>query len=443
MAVVSTGARVSARPGTQNRNYTGPLAVLTSLFFIWAFVTNLNDILIPQLQKACNLSDFESSLVQFAFFGAYFIMSLPSGWVIKKVGYKNGIIVGLITMFIGALLFVPAAASRTYLLFLTALFILASGVTLLQVAANAYVSILGKPETASARLNLTQAFNSLGATLGPIVGAALIFTGVNHSTEELLAMPADQVEAWRAMKASSVVMPYLAIAGILVLISLLIFFSKLPQIDGELEHEAETDHSQAAAKGSALQYSHLFWGVVAIFFYVGAEVAIASFMIKFAGQPHIGGLEEKEASFFPATYMFLAMCGRFLGAAILGRLSPAKVLGFNALAAMGLLAFAVTGTGMPALYAAVAVGFFNSIMFPTIFTLGVRDLGIYTKQGSSLLIMAIVGGALIPPLMGYVSDVTNSIQTAYIVPALCYIFVAFFGFVGSKVKNPLPVESEA
>lgn len=427
----SSGLKSSYKEG---QDYSSSLYVLTSLFFIWALVTNLNDILIPHLKKACDLTDFESSLIQSAFFGAYFIMSSPAGWVIKKLGYKKGIIVGLLLMFIGAILFVPAALTRFYPIFLGALFILASGVTLLQVAANPYVSILGPPETSSSRLNLTQAFNSLGAAAGPWLGGMLILSGVEKTSAELMAMTETQKEAYHIAEASSVIMPYVGLSVVLLLIAALIHFSHLPEIDEELEKEepeyAALPHS---AKSSAWSYSHLTFGVIAIFFYVGAEVAIGSFIIRFAKLPEIAGLNELKAKDFVSYYMLFAMCGRFLGSWLLNKVSPSKTLGVNALMAILCLLFAVTGSGIGALWAIALVGLFNSIMFPTIFTLSIKDLGTHTKQGSSLLIMAIVGGAVIPPTMGLVSDQTN-IQTAFLVPALCYISVLYFGFVGSKVK---------
>lgn len=432
----------SARAGTSTQftgNYRGPLMVLTSLFFIWAFVTNLNDILIPQLKKACNLTDFQSSLVQSAFFGAYFIMSLPAGAIIKRVGYKKGIIVGLAFMLVGALLFLPAAMTRAYSIFLAALFILASGVTILQVAANPFVSVLGKPETASNRLNLTQAFNSLGASLAPLIGGALIFSGVELSDTQLAAMPFAEQEAYRIAEASSVIGPYLGLAFVILLLIALIHFSKLPEIDDELERE-EDDYlsSPHEAKTSVWQYSHLVAGVIAIFFYVGAEVAIASFLIRFAGLPEVAGLPEMEAKNFTSAYMFCAMVGRFLGSAFLDKLGPNKVVTFNGIAAIALISIAMFFGGELALYALVLVGLFNSIMFPTIFTLAIRDLGKFTKAGSSLLIMAIVGGAIIPPLTGlafdFLRDANASLVYAFTVPAVSYLAIVYFGAKGYKVK---------
>lgn len=432
MATISTSGSVKAKID-QNENYTAALAVLASLFFIWALVTNVNDILIPHLKKACNLTDFQSSLVQFFFFGAYFIMSIPSAKILKKVGYKWGIIIGLALMFAGALLFIPAAMTRIYSLFLFGLFVLGSGITLLQVAANPYVALLGNPNSASSRLNFTQAINSLGASVGPYLGGLMILSGIEYTAESWSALSEADKLAYQISEARSVILPYAALAGVLVLIGLMIYFSNLPEIESETEEEV--NHHIANDKNtSAWQYSHLKWGVLAIFLYVGAEVAIGSFLIKFAKLPHIGNLNEIDASKFISYYMIFAMVGRFAGAALLTKINPRMWLGFNALAAILLLAYAINSSGNWALYAMILVGLANSTMFPTIFTLAIKEIGHFTKTGSSYLIMAIVGGAIIPPLMGLVSDATSDIQFAFYVPLVCYIFITYYGFVGSKIK---------
>jgi len=431
MAVLSTGS-VGKTKIDQNQNYNGALAVLASLFFIWALVTNVNDILIPHLKKACNLTDFQSSLVQFAFFGAYFVMSLPSGWLLKKTGYKWGIILGLAIMFLGALIFIPAATTRTYGFFLAGLFVLGSGITLLQVAANPYVALLGRPETASSRLNFTQAINSLGAAVGPYLGGLLILSGIEYSAEQWNALSDAQKVAYQISEARSVILPYAALAGVLVLIGLLIYFSNLPSLETqEEEGEVEQVHT---SKTNAWQYTHLSLGVLAIFLYVGAEVSIGSFLIKFAKLPQIAGLGELDAKNFVSFYMLFAMIGRFLGAALLTKVNPRIWLGLNGLAVIVLLTIAITGTGYTALWCITIVGFCNATMFPTIFTLGIDNLGKFTKSGSSYLIMAIFGGAIIPPLMGLVSDWKADIQIAFLVPLACYVYIVFYGFLGSKVK---------
>jgi FHS family L-fucose permease-like MFS transporter len=418
----------------QNENYTAALAVLASLFFIWAVVTNVNDILIPHLKKACNLSDFQSSLVQFAFFGAYFIIGLPAGAIIKKVGYKWGIIIGLGLMFLGAIIFIPAAMTRIYGIFLGGLFILGSGITILQVAANPYVALLGNPDTASSRLNFTQAINSLGAAIGPFVGGWLILSGIEYSAEQWNALSEAERTAYQISEARSVILPYAALAVVLVMIAVLIYFSNLPEIETEEEEEVN-HHLQNDTKTSPWQYSHLTFGVLAIFLYVGAEVAIGSFLIKFAKLPHIANLNELDAKNYISGYMLFAMVGRFLGAALLTKVNPRMWLGANAILVILLLTYAINSSGQYALWAVTFVGFCNSTMFPTIFTLGIKELGKFTKAGSSYLIMAIVGGAIIPPVMGLVSDWKGDIQIAFAVPLVCYLFIAFYGFVGSKVKN--------
>ncbi|MFM7024161.1 MAG: L-fucose:H+ symporter permease [Flavobacteriales bacterium] len=410
----------------EGQSYKGPLIVVTNLFFIWAFVTNLNDVLIPYLKRACDLSDFESSLVQFAFFTAYFVMSIPSAAIIKKVGYKKGMLIGLAAMFLGALIFIPASSSRIYILFLVALFVLASGVTLLQVAANPYVTILGKPETASSRLNLTQAFNSLGATVAPWIGGTLILSALTDEEYGLLSEA--KKTAYLDGQAGNVILTYVGLAVIILVIGLIIYFSRLPEVQTEEEEVVEDD------KSNFFTHRHLFLGVLSIFLYVGAEVAIGSFIIRFAGEPSIGGLSEMEGKNFVSYYMFFAMVGRFAGSYVLSKISPGKLVGFNAIVAIALLLVTVFATGSVALYAVVLIGLCNSIMFPTIFTLAIKDLGSYAKQGSSYLVMAIVGGAFIPPLMGVVSG-EYGIQLAFLVPVLCYVFIAYYGFRGSKVLS--------
>lgn len=438
MPPISAPAGASRSNVQYQGNFTGALSVLTSLFFIWAFVTNLNDILIPHLKKACELTDFQSSLVQSAFFGAYFIMSLPSGWVVKKLGYKKGIIVGLSAMLVGALLFIPAAYTREYILFLTGLFILASGVTLLQVAANPFVSVLGPPEKASSRLNMTQAFNSLGAAIAPFIGGIAILSGKEFTPAELAAMSTEARSAYLSSEAESVILPYLGLAGVLILLIALIYFSNLPQIDDELEQEEPeyaADHQ--VAKTSVWQYSHLVYGVLAIFFYVGAEVAIASFLIKYAKE--LLGLTEDEAKNYPSYYMAFAMIGRFSGAALLRYVNPSLTVGVNGVLNMLLVAAAIVLPMNIGIWALVLIGLFNSIMFPTIFTESIRDLGKFTKAGSSLLIMAIVGGAIIPPLTGLAFDFFKNAGMnqvyAFAVPGVSYLAIVWFGFFGHKIKD--------
>ena len=407
-----------------------PLTVVTTLFFMWAVATNLNDILIPHLKKACDLTDFQSSLIQSAFFAGYFLLSLPAGKIIKKVGYKNGIIIGLGLCALGALLFIPAASVLKFGMFLFALCVLAGGISFLQVAANPYVAVLGKPETASSRLNLAQAFNSLGATVGPFLGAKLILSNVEKTSADLAAYTPDQLQAYRFAEASMVKLPYLGLAGIFIALAALIYFSNLPTIEEESAEELD-EIKVDSSKTSVFQFRHAILGVVAIFVYVGAEVGIGSFMIRYMQYLKIPSITEQSAASYISYYMFGAMIGRFAGSALMQKIKPNKILAFNAFAAFILVLSSVFSSGMTAVLLVVVVGLFNSIMFPTIFTLAIDGLGKYTKDCSSLLIMAIVGGGIIPPIMGAISDSYN-IQTAFIVPAICYIYIFFYGFRGSK-----------
>ncbi len=396
----------------QNGNYTVPLAVVTMLFFMWGFLTCLNDILIPHLKGVFDLNYTQIMLIQFTFFGAYFIMSIPSGSIIAKVGYQKGIVIGLLTSGVGALLFYPAASAISYPLFLTALFVLASGITLLQVAANPYVAVLGRPETASSRLNLTQAFNSLGTTVAPYFGGVLILSSVAGMTPQ--------------QEAEMVQMPYVGLAVALVLLAVVIWKSKLPVIAAVEDH-----HAKAGKLTDALKYRHLVLGAVGIFVYVGAEVSIGSFLVNFLGQADIAGLPEATAAGFVSYYWGGAMIGRFVGSALMQKFNAGKLLGIFSLVASALVMTTVFSTGHFAMWTILAVGLFNSIMFPTIFTLGIDGLGKLTSQGSSILIMAIVGGAIIPVAQGALAD-NFGIQHAFILPAVCYLYIVYYGFIGSK-----------
>lgn len=396
----------------QNGNYTVPLAVVTMLFFMWGFLTCLNDILIPHLKGVFDLNYTQIMLIQFTFFGAYFIMSIPSGSIIAKVGYQKGIVIGLLTSGVGALLFYPAASAISYPLFLTALFVLASGITLLQVAANPYVAVLGRPETASSRLNLTQAFNSLGTTVAPYFGGVLILSSVAGMTPQ--------------QEAEMVQLPYVGLAVALVLLAVVIWKSKLPVIAAVEDH-----HAKAGKLTDALKYRHLVLGAVGIFVYVGAEVSIGSFLVNFLGQADIAGLPEATAAGFVSYYWGGAMIGRFVGSALMQKFNAGKLLGIFSLVASALVMTTVFSTGHFAMWTILAVGLFNSIMFPTIFTLGIDGLGKLTSQGSSILIMAIVGGAIIPVAQGALAD-NFGIQHAFILPAVCYLYIVYYGFIGSK-----------
>jgi FHS family L-fucose permease-like MFS transporter len=392
----------------QNKNYLLPLTAMTTLFFLWGFITVLNDVLIPRLKGVFDLTYFEAMLVQFCFFGAYFIVSIPAGILVKQLGYKKGILTGLVVASIGCMLFYPAVVVHEYWLFLGALFVLAAGVTVLQVSANPYVAALGPEKTASSRLNLAQALNALGTTVGPYVGGILFF-----GTAGTLAASAASAE--------SVKVPYLLLAAALLIIAIVFAFIKLPEIEGHKEENNPVNETR-----SLTQAPHLTMGVFAIFCYVGGEVAIGSFLVNFFGEAHIAGLEEHAAAALISYYWGGAMVGRFIGSAALQKIAPSKALAFNACMVIALLLVTIFTQGNVALYAVLAIGLFNSIMFPTIFSVAIERLGSLTSKGSGWLCLAIVGGALVPLLQGYIADVVN-IQQSFFVPLVCYVFIAWYG----------------
>lgn len=406
--------------------------MVTTLFFMWGFITCLNDILIPHLKSIFNLNYAGVMLIQSAFFSGYFVFALPAGKVIEWAGYKRAMVLGLVTMAFGAVLFVPAASLPSFPFFLVALIILAAGITVLQVSANPYVSVLGPARTASSRLNLTQAFNSLGTTVAPYFGALLILGAATPKTpEQVKALTAESLQVYRIQEASTVKFPYLLIAGALVALAVVIALYKLPAI-ATAEGEKGGD---AHAHVSIWRYRHLVLGVVSIFLYVGAEVAIGSFLVNYFTQPYIGIASESEAARYVSFYWFAAMVGRFIGSAALQKLSARTVLGCVAISAALLVVASIMSTGPVAMWTVIAVGLFNSVMFPSIFTLGIAELGPLTSKGSGLLVMAIVGGAIIPYMEGSLAD-SIGIQHAFIIPVLCYLFIAYYGFVGSRPVIP-------
>jgi len=412
-----------------SKKYLTAFIIITSLFFMWGLAHNLNPILIPHLKKACRLTDLQSAFIDSAFFIGYFVMALPAGMVMKKMGYKSGIIIGLLLFATGAILFYPAAAVRTFPLFLLALFIIASGLTFLETAANPYVTVLGTPETATQRLNFSQSFNGLAATLAPLLGGIFILSGRSISDADLQALSPEAAEQLLQTEAESVQIPYLVIAGLVLLLAFIVWRSVFPEIK-EDENEGYTDD---APQRPIYREANLMRGVIAQFFYVGAQVCITSFFIRFAGKA--AEVDEKTAAKFLSAAMLAFMIGRFAGTAFMKFIAPSRLLLLYSLTNIVLLLIMVYFGGMVALYALIAVTFFMSIMFPTIFSLGIAGLGSQTKLGSSLIIMAIAGGALMPVIMGYISDRT-SIQTAYIVPAVCFVAVAWFA-IKSKSKDPV------
>ena len=411
------------------------MAMVTTLFFMWGFLTSLNDILVPHLKAIFELNYTKVMFINSAFFGSYFLFAIPAGKLIEKIGYKRTMVVGLLVMAAGALLFVPAANVPSFGLFLAALIVLAAGVTALQVAANPYVTVLGPARTASSRLNLTQAFNSLGTTIAPYVGGMLILAAAPLSVVELGKLSGPALLAYRQQEASSVKMPYVFIALALTALALAIAMFNLPKIEATREFRpmGETD----AAARDLWKQRQLILGALGIFLYVGAEVAIGSFLINYFTQPEIGNLTVKVAAGLVSLYWFGAMIGRFIGAAVLQKLSTRTVLGTVAVVACLLVLTSMASRGWLAMVTIILVGLFNSVMFPSIFSLGIEGLGPLTGKGSGLLVMAIVGGAIIPVAEGALADHIG-IHHAFILPALCYIYIAYYGFKGSVHETSLP-----
>lgn len=415
----SQAAPISGSPAQAGGN-TVPLIIVTILFFMWGLLTSLNDVLIPHLKAVYTLTYVQAMLVQFCFFGAYFIVSLPAGMLIKKIGYQKGAVAGLTIAAGGCALFYPAATTG-YTLFLIAFFVLAGGITILQVAANPYVTVLGDAQTASSRLTLTQAFNSLGTTVAPALGGMLILSGVVLNASDLALLPAAEQAAYHAKEAASVQGPYLVLAFALLALAVLFAFARLPKIV-----DAEQPGGETAGWSAVLKHRHLVLGAIAIFLYVGGEVSIGSFLINFLGESHVAGLAPADAAPFVSYYWGGAMVGRFIGFAVMRKVSPGKALAFNSAAVILLVLLAIFGSGHVAMWAILAVGLFNSIMFPTIFSMALNKLGPLTGQGSGVLCMAIVGGALVPFAQGLLAD-TVSVQMSFLIPAACYTFILYFG----------------
>src|SRR5437660_3493002 len=427
MAISAPNSSTAVSPDT-SQSYRVPLMIVTTLFFMWGFLTCLNDILVPHLKSIFDLNYTQVMLIQFAFFGAYFLFSIPSAKIIDWIGYQRAMVLGLLTMGAGAFLFVPAASVPSYPLFLFALIILAAGITCLQVAANPYVTVLGKPETASSRLNLTQAFNSLGTFLAPFFGGLLILSAAPKTADEIRAMAPDAALAYRLHEAATVKMPYVGLGIALVLLAIAIGSFKLPKIE-HAQHKVGEKVNDPIWK-----HPNLIFGAISIFVYVGAEVAIGSFLVNYFSQAEIGGLTEKVAASFVAFYWGGAMVGRFIGSGLLQKMSTRRLLGICAVCAASLVTISMLVTGDIAMWSIIAVGFFNSIMFPSIFTLGVAELGPLTGDGSGIMIMAIVGGAIIPVAQGWIADHIG-IHHAFFLPVICYVYILFFALSGSKPNS--------
>lgn len=427
IAAPNTSTTTATAPG-DGQSYGAALATVTTLFFMWGFLTCLNDILVPHLKSIFDLSYAGIMLIQFAFFGAYFLFSIPSAKLIDWIGYQRSMVAGLLTMGLGAFLFVPAASVPSYPLFLGALIVLAAGITCLQVAANPYVTVLGKPETASSRLNLTQAFNSLGTFLAPFFGGLLILSAAPKTITEIRAMASDVLQQYRLHEAATVKTPYVGLGIALVVLAIAIGSFKLPKIEHAQHKVGEK------VDDSIWRHPNLIFGAIAIFVYVGGEVSIGSFLVNYFGQPEIGGLTEKVAASLVAFYWGGAMVGRFIGSAILQKVSTRGLLGVCAVCAAALVGISMLSTGHAAMYSIILVGFFNSIMFPSIFTLGVAELGPLTGDGSGIMIMAIVGGAIIPVAQGAIAD-RIGIHHAFFLPVLCYLYILFFALSGSRPNS--------
>jgi MFS transporter, FHS family, L-fucose permease len=409
MAIGVAGNGAIGAVETGRKNYTVPLTLIVALYFGIGFITALNDILVPHFKDLFHLTNVAALLVQFCFFGAYFVMSLPSGWIIDKIGYKRGIVFALSLMGLGLLLFLPASIIIFYPLFLFALFVVGSGLALLQVAVNPYIGALGSPETAASRLNLAGGFNSLATTIAPRIGAALIFIAAGASVAEL---------------ARSVRLPYVVLAACAFAMAVITAFVPLPEV---IEKRAQNDVSD----GSAWKFRHLRLGALAIFFYVGAEVAIGSLLIAYLGQPSMGGLSHEAAARYVSFYWGGAMVGRFIGFAALRKIRAQKALAFVSLVALVLIATTIVAHGHVAMWAVVACGLCNSVMWPCIFPLSVEGLGKYTSQGSGILITMVVGGAIIPEIQGFLAD-SFGYQQSFVVVLICYAYILYFALRGHR-----------
>ena len=430
MAIQTQQNATSFSSGGTEQSYRAPLAMVSTLFFMWGFLTCLNDILIPHLKAIFDLNYAQVMTVQLSFFGAYAVFSIPVGWIVERVGYKTTMVGGLLTMALGAILFIPAASAPSFALFLAALIILAAGITALQVAANPYVALLGPAKTSSARLTMTQAFNSLGTFVAPWFGGVLILGTAALSAAQIAGMNAAQLHAYRVQQASSVKLPYLLITVALIVLAMVIGRFRLPHIP-----EAEGGHAVATgAHDSILRHRNLVLGALAIFCYVGAEVSIGSFLVNYMHEPYIGNLSLETAAKFLMAYWGGAMVGRFTGSPILSRIPPRVVLGFNALIAALLVCTSMATNGYLAMGSMLLIGFFNSIMFPTIFTLGIEGLGPLTGEGSGLLNTAIVGGAIIPWAQGFIAD-RLGIHHAFILPAICYLYILLYAAKGQPRQS--------
>lgn len=413
---------------TKKNNYIIPFIFVTSLFFLWGIANNLNGILIPHLRKALQLSNMQSTFVDTAVYLAYFLSAIPAGMILNKFGYKKGIIAGLLVFSIGAFLFIPAANTRTYEVFLLGLFIIGIGLTILETAANPYATKLGDEESATTRLNLAQSFNGLAAFVGPLLGTIFILSGKEYSADELSAMAEADKIAYLSAEAASVKMPYMILGIFLVLLAVVFVAVKFP------EFKEENEGKSAGSIAGALKHKHLVWAVIAQLFYVGAQVCVTSFFVRMAISG--GGVDEKTAGYYLGVYGLLFMAGRFIGTIIMRFINAAKLLSLYSILCIVLSLVAMYADGKNVVLALGGLGFFMSIMFPTIFSLGIKGMNENTKPASSLIVMAIIGGAIFPVIMGRMIDHFNdNIQIGYSIPLLCFFVVLYFGLKGHKVKQ--------
>jgi FHS family L-fucose permease-like MFS transporter len=408
-----------------------PLILIVALFFLWGVANNMNDVLMPHLRKAFFLNDLQSSLVQSAFYLGYFFLALPAGWVAQRHGYKSAVLIGLLTFGIGALLFYPAAEQLRYGWFLAALFIIAAGLAFLETSANPLITVLGDPGRAEQRLNFAQAFNPLGAITGVVVGREFILSGIEPTGDELAAMSSAQLAAFQAAEAQSVQTPYLIVAMVVLVWAALVAMTTFPpQAQAPTPQDPQRVSMRRAIRELLARRRFLF-GVAAQFFYVGAQVGVWSFMIRYA-QAEVPGLGEKAAAGYLTASLVAFMIGRFAGTAMMSRVAPARLMAYFAFINVCLTLVAVLVGGHVGLYALAVTSLFMSIMFPTIFANSLRDLGPLTKTAASFLVMSIIGGAVLTAVMGAVSDM-GGITTAMLVPAFCFVVIGWFGWTAGKV----------
>lgn len=437
---INTTETFQTKETNTGKSYLIPFILVTSLFFLWGLANSLNGSLIKHFQTALNLNRAQAGIVDSAFYVGYFVMALPAAFLMNRIGYKKGIIIGLLLYAAGAFIFYPAAELRVYGVFLLALFVIACGLAFLETAANPYVTVLGDPKSADSRINLSQSFNGLSTVLGPIIGSMLIFSKTEYTNEVLNAMPTAEAEAIRITEAHAVQFPYLMIALLVLFITILFAITKMPEI------------SSASEKGASFKgitrHRHLMFGIIAQFFYVGGQTAIFGYFVDlklhFAKDMHMPlvmwlyPVEEamtpaQIAGFHASFALALFMAGRFVGSWLMTKVKAHTLLALYAAICIVLSLYGWVGTGAPAIIAIALTYFFMSIMFPTIFSLSIRNLGDQVKLGSGLVIMAIVGGAILPPLAGFLS--LSSVQNAMIVPTVSFVVILCFGLWGYKVKT--------